>query len=76
MIMSWRTPSLLETMIGFPGAVIRLPSSAVAALDAINDMAERMDRLLTLLERIEGGVNRAGRASTSPPSVFRAPSPG
>ena len=47
-------------MIRFPGALIRLPSSALATLDAINDVAERMDRLMTLLERLEGGVNRAG----------------
>jgi ABC-type transporter Mla subunit MlaD len=52
--------SLLETMIRFPGAVLRLPSSALATLDAINDVAERMDRLMTLLERLEGGVNKAG----------------
>jgi hypothetical protein len=54
------SPSLLETIIGFPGAVLRLPSSALATLDAINDVAERMDRLMTLLERLEGGVNKAG----------------
>jgi ABC-type transporter Mla subunit MlaD len=53
-------PSLVKTVIGFPGAVLRLPSSALATLDAINDVAERMDRLLTLLEPLEGGVNKAG----------------
>ena len=47
-------------MIGFPGAVLRLPSTALATLDAINDVAERMDRLLTLLEPLQGGVNKAG----------------
>lgn len=51
---------MLETIIGFPGAVLRLPSSALATLEAINDVAERMDRLMTLLERLEGGVNKAG----------------
>ncbi len=51
---------MLETIIRFPGALIRLPSSALATLDAVNDVAERMDRLMTLLERLEGGVNRAG----------------
>ncbi len=54
------SPSLSETLIRLPGALLRLPSSAVAALDAINDTAERLDRLMTLLERMEGGVNRAG----------------
>ncbi len=53
-------PSLLETMIRMPGALLRLPTSALAALDAVNDLAERLDRLMTLLERLEGGVNRAG----------------
>ncbi len=47
-------------MIRFPGALIRLPSSALATLEAVNDVAERMDRLMTVLERLEGGVNRAG----------------
>ncbi len=47
-------------MIGFPAAVVRLPSSALATLEAVNNVAERMDRLTTLLERLEGGVNRAG----------------
>lgn len=53
-------PSLVETMFRLPGAVLRLPTSALAALDAINELAERLDRLMTLLERIEGGVNAAG----------------
>jgi ABC-type transporter Mla subunit MlaD len=47
-------------MIRFPGALLRLPTSALATLDAINDVAERMDRLMTLLERLEGGVDKAG----------------
>ena len=54
------SPSLLETVIGFPSAVLRLPSSALATLDAINEVTERMDRLMTLLDRLEGGVNKAG----------------
>jgi ABC-type transporter Mla subunit MlaD len=51
---------LVKTVIGFPVAVLRLPSSALATLDAINDVAERMDRLLTVLEPLQGGVNKAG----------------
>jgi ABC-type transporter Mla subunit MlaD len=47
-------------MIGFPSAVLRLPSSALATLDAVNDLTERLDRLMTLLDRLEGGVNKAG----------------
>jgi ABC-type transporter Mla subunit MlaD len=60
MILAVGQPSLLETMIRLPGALLRLPSSALAALDAINDMGERLDRLMTMLERIEGGVDKAG----------------
>ncbi len=60
MISGVEQPSLLETMMRLPGALLRLPTSALAALDAINDLAERLDRLMTLLERIEGGVNAAG----------------
>jgi hypothetical protein len=60
MISGVEQPSLLETMIRFPGALLRLPTSALTALDAINDLAERLDRLMAMLERIEGGVNRAG----------------
>ena len=51
---------MLETVVGFPSAVLRLPSSALATLDAINEVAERMDRLMTMLDRLEGGVNKAG----------------
>jgi hypothetical protein len=51
---------LLETLIGFPGAVLRLPSSALATLDAINEVTERMDRLMTLLDQLDRGVNKAG----------------
>ncbi len=47
-------------MINFPIAVIRLPTSALTAFEAVNDTAERLDRLMTLLERLEGGVNKAG----------------
>ncbi len=54
------SPSLIESIIGFPGAVLRLPSTALAAMEAVNDMAERLDRLMTLLERLDGGVTRAG----------------
>jgi methyl-accepting chemotaxis protein len=60
MICVMEQPSLVETMIRLPGALLRLPSSALTALDAINDLAERLDRLMLLLERIEGGVNKAG----------------
>jgi ABC-type transporter Mla subunit MlaD len=54
------SPSLLETLIGFPVAVLRLPSSALATLDAINEVTERMDRLMTLLDQLDRGVNKAG----------------
>ena len=54
------SPSLLETIIGFPGAVLRLPSSALATLEAINEVTERMDRLMTLLDQLDRGVNKAG----------------
>jgi hypothetical protein len=60
MIGDVESPSLVETMIRFPGALLRLPASTLAALDAINDLTERVDRLRTVLERIEGGVNMAG----------------
>jgi hypothetical protein len=53
-------PSLVESIVRLPGALLRLPASTVAALDAINDLAERLDRLTKLLEPIEGGVNTAG----------------
>jgi ABC-type transporter Mla subunit MlaD len=54
------SPSFLETLIGFPGAILRLPSSALATLDAINEVTERMDRLMTLLDQLDRGVNKAG----------------
>lgn len=54
------SPSLLETIIGFPGAVLRLPSSALATLEAINEVTERMDRLMTLLDQLDRGVTKAG----------------
>jgi ABC-type transporter Mla subunit MlaD len=60
MIGTVESPSLVESLIRLPGVLLRLPASTVAALDAINDLAERLDRLMTLLERVEGGVNRAG----------------
>jgi hypothetical protein len=55
-----QSPSLLETIIGFPSAVLRLPSSALATLEAINEVTERMDRLMTLLDQLDRGVNKAG----------------
>jgi hypothetical protein len=60
MIGSVESPSLAETVIRLPGALLRLPATALTALDAINDVAERLDRLMTVLERVEGGVDRAG----------------
>jgi hypothetical protein len=54
------SPSLIESIRRFPGALIRLPSSALAATEAVNDLAERMDRLMTMLERIDGGMDKAG----------------
>jgi hypothetical protein len=53
------SPSLLETVIGLPSTLLRLPASTLAALDAISDLSEKLDRLMPLLERIEG-VNKAG----------------
>ena len=69
-------PSLVKTVIGFPGAVLRLPSTALATLDAINDVAERMDRLLTLLEPLQGGVNNAGSGIDFAALGISGPSPG
>jgi ABC-type transporter Mla subunit MlaD len=60
MMLTMESPSLLETIVRLPGALLRLPVSALTALDAVNDLADRLDRLTTLLERIEGGVNKAG----------------
>ena len=60
MISRVEQPSTLESLIRLPGALLRFPSSAVSALDAINDTAERLDRLMEMMERIEGGMNRAG----------------
>lgn len=51
---------MLESIVRFPGAVIRFPSAAVDTLDALNALAERIDRLMTLLEPLEGGMNLAG----------------
>jgi len=47
-------------MIRLPGALLRLPATTLTALEAINDLADRLDRLMTMLERIEGGMNKAG----------------
>jgi hypothetical protein len=60
MISRVEQPSLLESLVELPGALLRLPSSAVTALDAINDLSARLDRLMVMMERIEGGMNRAG----------------
>ena len=60
MIGAVESPSLVESLIRLPGALLRLPATTVTALDAINDLAERLDRLTTLLERVEGPVNKAG----------------
>ena len=54
------SPSLVESLIRLPGALLRLPATTVTTLDAINDLAERLDRLTTLMERVEGPVNMAG----------------
>jgi hypothetical protein len=54
------SPSLVESIIRFPGAILRLPSTALATMESINEVAERLDRLLTLLERLDSGVNKAG----------------
>lgn len=53
-------PSLFEAIVRFPGALIRLPSTAKDTLDAINALAERVDRLVSLLEQFEPGMNLAG----------------
>jgi hypothetical protein len=34
---------LVVTLIRWPGALLRLPTTALTALDAINDMAERLE---------------------------------
>ena len=36
------------------------PSATLAALQAIDDMSDRLDRLMPLLEQIDGGMNTAG----------------
>ena len=54
------SPSLFEAIVRFPGALIRLPSTAKDTLDAINALAERVDRLVSLLEQFEPGVTLAG----------------
>lgn len=51
---------MLESIVRFPGAVLRFPSAAVDTLDALNALAERIDRLLTLLEPLQGSMNIAG----------------
>jgi hypothetical protein len=54
------SPSFLESIARFPGAVVRFPSAAVDTLDALNALVERIDRLMALLEPLEGGMNLAG----------------
>jgi hypothetical protein len=56
MISRVEQPSLLESLVELPGALVRLPSSAVTALDAINDLSARLDRLMVMMERIEGSL--------------------
>lgn len=51
---------MFEAIVRFPGALIRLPSTAKDTLDAINALAERVDRLVSLLEQFEPGVTLAG----------------
>ena len=52
--------SILETIVGLPSTLLRLPSATLAALKAIDDISDRLDRLMPLLERIDGGMNTAG----------------
>jgi hypothetical protein len=52
--------SFFEAVRRFPGALVRLPSTAIDTLDAINALTERIDRLMTLLEQFEGGMHLAG----------------
>jgi hypothetical protein len=54
------SPSLFEAITRFPGALIRFPSAAIDTLEGINALTERIDRLLMLLEPLEGGMGLAG----------------
>ena len=55
------SPSLLETMIRLPGRRSSgFPPRRWPRSTPSTTLAERLDRLMTLLERIEGGVNKAG----------------
>ncbi len=53
------SPSLFEAITRFPGALIRFPSAAIDTLEGINALTERIDRLLMLLEPLEGGMGLA-----------------
>ena len=53
-------PVSVSSTTRFPGALLRLPSSTLAALDSLNELSQRLDRLTTMLDRIEGGMNVAG----------------
>ncbi|HEX3796657.1 MAG TPA: hypothetical protein VHV57_19350 [Acidimicrobiales bacterium] len=53
-------PSLVETAIRLPGALLRLPGTVLRVLEAINTLAEQLEHLMALLERMESGVNLAG----------------
>jgi hypothetical protein len=54
------SPSFFEAITRFPGALIRFPSAALDTLEGINALTERIDRLLMLLEPLEGGMGLAG----------------
>lgn len=54
------SPSLFEAITRFPGALIRFPSVAIDTLEGINALTERIDRLLMLLEPLQGGMGLAG----------------
>ena len=71
------SPSFLESLIQLPGTLLQFPGRALQAMDALNDLADRVERLMTLLERLEGGVTRSPAAgSTWPRSVSPKPSAG
>lgn len=60
MIRAVESPSLFEAITRFPGALIRFPSTAIDTLEGINALTDRIDRLLALLEPLEGGMTLAG----------------
>jgi len=51
---------LAESLRRLPGALLRLPATALTALEALNELAVRMEQLMAMLERIEGGLEHAG----------------